>query len=69
MPRSRGRGAVGVMAVREPRAVRLDAHEAVLAEQRSPAFGVVAAHLIEHDEDGQLHAGMVQLRTAERRPR
>jgi hypothetical protein len=44
---------VGVMAVREPRAVRGDPLEPALAELRLPALQVVAAELVEVHEDNE----------------
>src|SRR5207248_1710559 len=44
---------VGVMAISEPGPVAFQAAEAVAAVQLDPALRVVAAQLVEIDEDGQ----------------
>src|SRR5206468_3025344 len=54
VPGAGGGGGVGVVAVLEPRPVVLQPDEPAGAEQRLPLVDVVAAHLVEHDEDGEL---------------
>ena len=43
------------MAVDERRAFGLQSREAVRAEERLPALEIVAAHLVEDDQDDELH--------------
>ena len=45
---------IGIMAIGEPGAFGLQAFEASLSEQVLPFNQVVAAHLVEHQDDGEL---------------
>jgi len=59
---------VGVVAVGEPGAVLLEPAEAALAEEAVPAGQVIAAHLVEHHEDGEARGVRVLAARGVRRP-
>src|SRR5580698_4193532 len=62
VPRTGGRYGVGIITVGEPGTFRLQASKSCSPEQPSPPLQVIATHLIEYNQHGELHARLVEFK-------